>query len=216
MSHACLYKLAGLSSGIGGLLGAGAHFLEVSAPADPAQLAQYATLNQAIHLILFAGGILVLLGLGLFAFHLSASGTGLAAFLLIFVGILFADVPHCVLEFSVFPLLMARVPYATPGLAEGTYHATPLAAIQSAGRFLLLTGVPLAALSLSSRCRLLRWSALPFAVTAVLMAATLIPALRAALDAHAATAFYLSMSILGVALFRISDESASLRFMDGR
>jgi hypothetical protein len=149
--------------------------------------------------------MLVLLGwFGLFEFHFSASGSGQLAFLLLFLGMLFADLLHCVLEFSIFPLLLATVPYATPALAEATYHSTPFAAIQSVGQLLVLAGVPLTVLSILQCSRLPRWAALPFVLTAALMLATLISALRAAVQPYSLASLYLSMSILGTTLFRIT------------
>src|SRR5215472_13037816 len=127
--------LAGLALIVGGVLAAISHTYHLEPPSDPAQLAQYARVSQPIHLLLFAGGILVLLGWsGQYGLHCSHSGfTGLFAFLCIFLGILFGDVLHCILEFSVFPVLSSSVPYAVPALASATYEATPLAALLKTG-----------------------------------------------------------------------------------
>jgi hypothetical protein len=54
-----------------------AHALHTGPPADPAQLAQYTTLSQPLHLILFTGGLWVLLGwFGQFATYLHSGVRG--------------------------------------------------------------------------------------------------------------------------------------------
>ena len=211
MPNAWLYRLGSLALILGGVLGAAAHILHLEAPPDPAQLAQYAHLSQPLHLVLFAGGLLVLLGwFAQFAFQSMASGiTGLLAFLCLFFGILFADLLHCVLEFSIFPLLIASVPYATPALAETTYRSTPFALLQNAGQVLVLLGVPLAALSIFRSHILPAWSALPFALTSVLMIMAFAPRTSALVGPHYVTALYFSMITLGVTLLRVTSRRRS-------
>jgi len=62
MSQKRLYRLGSLALILGGTLATTAHALHLEEPPDPAQLAHYAHLSQPIHLLLFAGGLLVLLG----------------------------------------------------------------------------------------------------------------------------------------------------------
>ena len=204
MSHKVLYRLGGLALILGGLSAATAHMLHIEAPADPAQLAHYAYISQPVHLLLFAGGILVLLGwFAQFAFQSAASGvTGLLAFLTLFFGILFADLLHCILEFSIFPILISSVPYATPALAETTYRSTPFATLQDAGQLLGLIGIPLFAFS-TFRSRVLpSWCALPFVLTSALMILAFLPGTLVLVGPHYVTALYLSMMTLGVAMIR--------------
>jgi hypothetical protein len=106
------------------------------------------------------------------------------------------------LEFSVFPLLIATVPYATQNLAEATYHSTPFGIIQRMGECLMLSGVPLVAFSIPRSRVLPSWSAVPFAVTTVLMFARFLPTTAAVARSQSTTFLYLSMTILGVAVFR--------------
>ena len=95
--------LAGLALMMGGLMATVSHLIATDAPADPALLQQYIRSGVSLHLLLFAGGVLVLLGwFGQYALQSSASGViGLVTFLSIFIGILFGDMLHCVLEFSI-------------------------------------------------------------------------------------------------------------------
>jgi hypothetical protein len=204
MSAREFYRLGGLALVIGGLLAATAHVLHIEAPADPARLAHYANVSQPIHLLLFAGGVLVLLGwFAQFALQSVRSGVlGLLGFLALFFGILFADLLHCVLEFSVFPLLIASVPYATPALAENVYRSTPFALLQNAGQILVFVGVPLSVLSTLGSHVLPAWSAVPMAITAVLMIMSVLPWTSGMVGPHHGTGLYLSMATLGVAVLR--------------
>jgi len=204
MSAREFYRLGGLALIIGGLLTATAHVLHIEAPADPARLAHYAHVSQPIHLLLFAGGVLVLLGwFAHFALQSVRSGVlGLLGFLTLFFGILFADLLHCVLEFSIFPLLIESVPYATPALAENVYRSTPFALLQNAGQILVVVGVPLSALSILRSHVLPAWSAVPMAITAVLMIMSVLPWTSGMAGPHYAIGLYLSMTTLGVAVLR--------------
>ena len=86
--------------------------------------------------------MLVLLGwFGHYALQYSGSGTiGLAAFVCLFLGIMWGDLLQCILEFSVFPVLDAIAPYALPGLADATYRSMPVSVLLAAGHFLLFSG----------------------------------------------------------------------------
>jgi len=185
-------------------MGATAHVLHLCPPADPAELSQYVKYSQPLYLMLFAGCLLVLLGwFGEYAFQCRDAGVvGLLAFLFLFLGILFTDLLRCVPEFSVIPVLAATAPYATPGLAEATYHSTPLAAFERAGEFLLLVGAPLAAFSIRRGRELPFWSVVPFAVTTVPLIARFLTPISDRAAWPSASALYLSMTILGIAVFR--------------
>jgi hypothetical protein len=206
MSQRGFYRLAGVALIAGGLLAAAAHVLHIEAPSDPAQLAHYAHLSQPIHLLLFAGGILVLLGwFGQFGLQSVRCGmAGLFAFLSLFLGILFADLLHCVLEFSIFPLLIASVPYATPAFAEHVYGSTPFAFLQNGGQILVVVGVPLSAFSIYRSRVLPRWAALPMAMTAVAVIMAFLPGTSRIVGPHYVIGLYLSLATLGVAILRVA------------
>jgi hypothetical protein len=154
--------------------------------------------------LLFAGGILVLLGwFGQYALQSSASGiAGLVTFLLMFLGILLGDLLHCVLEFSIFPILTSLVPYALPSLEDTCYRLTPFATLLRIGGFLILAGVPATVFTMLRSRTLPGWSAIPFLATAVLLGAAHIPGLAASFGPLSLAALYISMSVLGLAVLR--------------
>ncbi len=202
MSMRLRFRLAGMALVLGGLTAGFCHLFHFEPPTDLNQLAQYTRFSEPVHLLLFAGGILVLLGwFGQYALQCSASGAlGFGAFLTLFVGILFGDLLHCILEFSVFPVLAAVVPYALPGLAETTYRSTPLAVLLTIGRFLTFAGVPATALSVYRSHILPAWSAIPFVVTAAMLSFGLVPRFAVVLGPASSLALYISMALLGVAV----------------
>jgi hypothetical protein len=202
MSMRLRFRLAGMALVLGGLTAGFCHLFNFDPPTDLNQLAQYTRFSEPVHLLLFAGGILVLLGwFGQYALQCSASGAlGFGAFLTLFVGILFGDLLHCILEFSVFPVLAAVVPYALPGLAESTYRSTPLVVLLTVGRFLTFVGVPATAVSVYRSHVLPAWSAIPFVVTAAMLSLGLVPKLASALGPASAVALYVSLAFLGAAV----------------
>ncbi len=203
--------LAGLALIFGGILAGISHVYHLEPPSDPAQLAQFARLSQPIHLLLFAGGILVLLGwFGQYGLQSSHSGvTGLFAFVSVFLGILLGDVLHCILEFSVFPVLSSSVPYALPALARATYRTTPLAFLLKAGQLMILAGVPAAAYFILRIRALPAWTALPFGITAVLLGWGMTIRSAITIGSVAYIALYCSMVITGVAVIWAARPSVS-------
>jgi len=203
--------LSGLALILGGLMATVSHLIATDAPADPALLQQYMRSGVSLHLLLFAGGVLVLLGwFGQYALQSAASGvTGFVTFLSIFIGILFGDLLHCVLEFSIFPILTSSVPYALPSLADTCYHLTPFAILLRIGGLLILAGVPATVCSLLRSHILPRWSAAPFVLTSILLATAMIPRLESSFGAFSLAALYTSMTILGMALMLSAHRSAS-------
>jgi len=200
MSMRSRFALAGITLLVGGLTAGMCHLFSSDSPRDVAHLAQYAPLSAPVHLLLFAGGMLVLLGwFGHYALQYSSSGTvGFTAFVGLFLGIMCGDLLHCILEFSVFPVLNSEAPYALPGLADRTYQATPIAVLVLLGRFSLCAGAAAAAISLYRRRRL--GAAFPFAVTALLQAATVFPRLAEPFSTASIVALYFSMAALGIAV----------------
>ena len=201
---------AGLALLGGGLMAGICHLFNFESPTDLAHLAQYPPLGALVHLVLFAGGLMVLLGwFGHYALQYSSVGTiGLAAFVCLFLGILWADLMHSILEFSVFPVLDQVAPYALPGLADATYRSTPVSLLLTAGRILLLAGIPAAALAVYRSPNVRRWPAIPFALTAVLQVLGMLPRSGEAFHNLALTALYFSMAALGMALLLASRSSA--------
>jgi hypothetical protein len=178
------------------------HLFHFDSPTDLSRLARYAPLSAPVHLALFAGGMLVLLGwFGHYALQYSGTGTvGLAAFVCLFLGILWGDLLECILEFSVFPVVDAIAPYALPGLADATYRSLPVSVLLGAGRFLLLMGVPTTALAVYRNRTVARWPAIPFALTAALQVGALLPQAGHAARPASLAALYFSLAMLGAAL----------------
>ena len=197
---------AGLALLVGGLMAGICHLFNSDSPTDLAHLAQYPPLGALVHLVLFIGGLLVLLGwFGHYALQHSSVGTiGLAAFVCLFLGILWADLMHSILEFSVFPVLDQVAPYALPGLADATYRSMPVSLLLTAGRILLLAGVPAAAMAVYRSANVRRWPAIPFALTAALQVLAILPRSGESIHNLALTALYFSMAFLGMALLLAS------------
>ena len=200
MSMRTIYRLAGVALFLGGLTAGICHLFNFDSPRDIAHLAQYGPVSAIIHLVLFAGGMVVLLGwFGYYALQYSGSGTlGLAAFVSLFLTVMWEDLLHCVLEFSVFPVLNTQAPYALPGLADATYRTTPIAVLLALGSFFLFVGALATAVSLYRRGKVA--VAFPFAVTAFVEALAIFPSLAESVSALAMISLYFSMAWLGGAI----------------
>lgn len=196
------FRLAGIALVVGGLTAGLCHVFNFETPRDVAQFAQYLRFSEPIHLLLFAGGVLVLLGwFGQYALQCSSSGAlGFTAFVSLFLGVLCGDLLHCILEFSVFPVLSSEVPYALPGLASATYQSTPLWMLLISGKVLTMGGLPAAAFSIYRSHVLPAWSATPFAVSAILWALGALPATAGIIGAAGSIGLYVSMAVLGMAV----------------
>ncbi|MBV9897138.1 MAG: hypothetical protein JO020_23475 [Chloroflexi bacterium] len=96
-----LFRLSGASLLLGGLLAAIAMIFHPTDMTDPA--------NVPVHLALYTAVMLIALGLpGLYGrFALQTGRTGLVGIVLLFVGAVFADPIHSVLEFTVVPVIAA-------------------------------------------------------------------------------------------------------------
>jgi hypothetical protein len=202
MSMRARFWLSGICLVLGGLTASASHLFHSPLPADPGRLALYVRLSEPVHLALFAGEILVLLGwFGQYALQCSASGiTGLVSFVMLFLGIILEDLAHCILEFSVFPVLASLAPYALPSIAEATYHSTPLTVLLNIGQGLILVATPTAAFSIY-RCHVLpAWSAIPLGFTTAVLIARLVPQHVHAVCFYSYAALYLSLALLGAAV----------------
>jgi hypothetical protein len=208
MSAHALYRLSGILLITGGLAAAIAHELHPAAPSDPAALMHYAHSSQPAHLLLFAGALLTIFGLpGHFLKQASSAGWfGLIAVAFLAAGILLADVLHCVLEFSVFPVLIETVPYTTIKIVETTYSETPLALLQRIGQILVFVGTPLTALA-SLRARARSWAALPLLFASLVQLSVLVPALSHRTGQRFPIVLYLALAALGIALFEKNQRS---------
>jgi hypothetical protein len=107
------------------------------------------------------------------------------------------DLLHCILEFSVFPVLGSIAPYALPGIAQATYRSAALGELISAGRFLMCFGVVATAISIYGRQSLRLWVAAPFALSAALLGAGSLPQLGPTIEPASLTSFYISLAVLG-------------------
>jgi len=201
MSMRLSFRLAGVALLVGGIMAGICHLFNGGGPTDVTRLARYAPLSGPVHLALFAGGMLVLLGwFGHYALQYPGSGAmGLAAFVCLFLGIMWGDLLRCILEFSVFPVLDAIAPYAVPGLADATYRSMPVSMLVGAGHFLLFAGVPAAALAVYRSRIVPRWPAIAFALTAGLQVVEHFPHWGESVRPLSLTALYLSLATLGVA-----------------
>jgi len=197
------FKLAGIALTLGGLTAATCHLFSFESSAEMSHMANYACFAEPIHLVLFAGLLTVLLGWSEQS-SLQPSESGIvapAAFVCLFLGIICGDLLHCVLEFSIFPVLGSMVPYALPGIADATYRSAALGTLIWAGQALMFLGGLAAA---ASTCRTRshpHWAAAPLAFSAVLLGVGLFPQLAPAIRAAALPALYVSMAVLGASVF---------------
>ena len=111
MSISVLFRLSGVSLLLGGLLGGLAVAFHPSNMVDP--------VNVPVHLALYTAVMLIALGLpGLYARQADHAGTlGLAGLVALFMGLVFGDPIHSVLEFTVVPVLAQSA--AGPRLLDG-------------------------------------------------------------------------------------------------
>ena len=205
-------KVSGIALTLGGLIAATCHLFSLESSAEPSHLAQCAFSAGPVHLLLFVSLIFLLLGWsGQHSLQSSDSVIEPAAFVCLFTGILCADFLHCILEFSVFPVLGSIVPYALPGIAEATYHSATLGGLICAGRYLMFLGCVATAWSIYQGRLLRRWTAAPFALSAALMGLEVFPQLAPAIQPASKPALYISMAILGI--LRVTRASATRESM---
>ncbi|MBI1878113.1 MAG: hypothetical protein HYR94_07790 [Chloroflexi bacterium] len=112
LSTQMLYRLGGVAVLVGGVLGALSEALHPADPEGPATLAEYARVAQPVHLLMFVGVILLLLGLPAVYVRQShkAGILGLVGFVLLFFGLSLVALPHSVIDFDLLPTLVAQVP----------------------------------------------------------------------------------------------------------
>ena len=203
MTSTALFRSAAISLVAGGLLCSTAHLLHPSSPTGPDDLSAYTHRSQPVHLLLFFGVICVILGLpGILIRQRSRAGLfGFASIQLLIFGLLFGEVLHSVLEFSILPLLVRSLPYATITLANSIYHYTPLGFLQNAGYTLYLLGCPLLAIATLRSKILPAWAAFPLCVTTMVNFAVFLAPFRDLAYKAFPVAFYLSICALGAALW---------------
>jgi hypothetical protein len=197
-------KLAGTALTLGGLMAGTCHILGLESSAEVSHLAKYACLAEPIQLVLFASLLMVLLGWSE-QYSLQSSGSGImqsVAFVSFFLGIICGDLLHCILEFSVFPVLGSIVPYALPGIAEATYRSAALGNLIWAGQCLMSVGGLATAISVCRGHLLPPWVAAPFTVSAMLLGLGLFPQVSRAIRPASVPAFYISIAVLGVLVLR--------------
>ena len=194
--------LPGMALTLGGVVSGTCHLFNFESPTDLAHVAQYPRLGAPVHLVLFAGGLLVLAGwIGRFAVRQPcADSIALAALICLCSGVLCGDLLHSILEFSVFPVVDQVAPYALPGLADATYRSMPVSLLLIAGRILILAGAAAFALVTYREPCLPRWPAIPFALSAALEIEAILPGSGESMRSFALAAVYFSMAALGLSL----------------
>jgi hypothetical protein len=159
MSPSILFRLSGISMLLGGVLGT------VAVALHPANMTD--AVNIPVHLALYTAVMLVALGLpGFYARQAERAGVlGLIGTAALFLGLVFADPIHSVLEFTVIPVLASN-PAARPildgpppGLMEPLMVAIPV----------LLIGLVLLAIASLRAGIFPRWPAIMAFATAVMV-----------------------------------------------
>ena len=196
------FKLAGIALTLGGLIAGTCHIFSYESSAEVTPVANFACFSEPIHLVLFASLVVVLLG---WSEHHSLQSPDSeimqsVAFVCLFLGILCGDLLHCILEFSVFPVLGSMVPYALPGIAQATYRSAALENLIWGGQCLMFLGGLATAMSICRDRFLPLWAAASFTVSAALLGLGLFPQLSSAVGAASVPAFYISMAVLGVSV----------------
>jgi hypothetical protein len=195
------FRLAGIGLVLGGLMAGICHLFDFESSIALSQLVLYTRHTESVHVVLFTSGILVLLA-WFELYSLQRGDLGLmwsVAFVCLFLGILCGDLLHCILEFSVFPVLCSIVPYALQGIAEETYHATALASFILAGQYFMFIGSSAAAVSIY-RSQMLPWPAGLLALSAALLGLGLLPQSAATVRLASVPALYISLAVLGVSV----------------
>jgi hypothetical protein len=203
MTSTTLFRSAAVSLALGGVLAMIAHLMHPACPGSPDDLAAYTHRSQPIHLMLFFGVIFVIMGLpGILIRQRSRAGLlGFVSILLLIFGLLFGEVLHSVLEFSILPLLVRSFPYATISLASSIYHSTPLGFLQNAGYAFYLLSCPLLAL-VTFRSRVFpAWAAFPLCVTTTINFAVFLAPFRDMAYKVFPLGFYASICVLAAALW---------------
>jgi len=193
-------KLAGVALTLGGLIAATCHVFSFESSAEVSQAALYANYAQPVHLVLFAGLVLVLLGWSVqHAMEGSEAGVlGMAAFMCLFVGITCGDLIHSILEFSAFPVIGSMAPYALPEIAEATYHSSAVGNLIGAGHCLMCIGSVATAILIGRGRRRAEWAAVPLALSALLFGAAMVPQFATAISPALMPVFYGAISLFGV------------------
>jgi len=182
---------------LGGLTAGMCHLFNFDSPMQVNQIGDYPRFAEPVHLVLFMAGMLSLLGwFGRYSLQDSDSRmAGGVAYVCLFPGILCGDLLHCILEFSVFPVLGSMVPYALPGITEATYHS--VMGVLLAGHYLMFVGAAAASVSMYRSHIVPAWVTASFALSAALLGLRLFPQFSAAMGSASAIALYLSMAALG-------------------
>jgi hypothetical protein len=203
MTSTTLFRSASISLVAGGLLCIAAHLMHPACPTGPDDLSAYAHRSQPTHLLLFFGVLFVIMGLpGILIRQRSRAGLlGFISIHLLIFGLLFGEALHSILEFSILPLLVRSFPYATISLANSIYHSTPLGLLQNAGYTLYLLGCPLLAITTLRSKILPEWAAFPLCMTTAINFAVFLAPFRDLAYKAFPLAFYVSICVLGSALW---------------
>jgi hypothetical protein len=195
MPTSTLLRLAGLPLTVGGIIGAIVVAIHPHELTDP--------IDGPVHLALFCGALLVLLGWpAVLARQSGRIGIlGPPGFVLVFIGLAFDDITHSVLEFSVVPVL-ASDPSTRPLLSPDS--ATTAALMHGPFGLMMVLGLPLIVLGLVAfgvatlrAGALPRWPAVMHLVSAVTLVVMLVVP---PVGPVGAALFYLGMAAYGVVL----------------
>jgi hypothetical protein len=202
MSPQTLYRLSGASLFLGGLMGTIALLVHPGTPTVDT-LNDYVRVSQPIHILLFFGIVLIILGLP--GVYVRQSGKtkvlGLISMLLLVFGDVLVDLPHTSIEFAAFPALAANAaPKEAFALANDVYQSTLWGIISNAALLLVVISVPFFTI-VSLRARVLpRWPAFVLLAFEVLTFASFLPFLPDVIAEHSPALFYLGLASYGFVL----------------
>lgn len=115
VSSTMLFRLGGMAVLVGGVCGAVSEALHPADPSDSAALAVYAQVAQWVHVLMFVGVMVLLLGLP--ALYLrqyrQAGKVGLVGFVLLFLGLTLLALPHSAIDVMLLPTMVAQGPEQT-------------------------------------------------------------------------------------------------------
>lgn len=202
MSSKTLFRLSGLCTLLGGVLGAVAMLLHPLDPLTPAAFVRVMPVDGPVHLVLFFGLVLLLIGFpGVYVRQSAKTGVkGLIAASLLLLAPVFIDFPHTVVESAVFPQLFAHESAATAfAMTRHIYGSTLWMVLQMCGAAMMIIGLPFFVI-LTVRARIFpRWPAfLLITFYVLLFASSFLPDI---INGHAPALVYAGFAAYGYSLF---------------
>lgn len=214
MQDRSISKGGGFALAIGSVVTGGAIWAErVVGPTIEGSTVLVTSDAKPVALVLFVGFLLLLLGLMAFFLWLrpEAGSFGLAAFLLLFFGLSFGEIPHTVLDFAVIPGLFETLPRSQAlGIVNDAYDITGV--LGSVGMLMTVLGLiftTVACLKSKRFSKPVAWSGV-LAIPGAILLGVLYGLFPAIPLPHAPVAIYLVTAIWGVALIRGAHQAAAL------